>query len=161
LKSDQLINLIIRLKSGSREQCLEYAVIFRDRHARSAAFTSSYTCFCSFLKLLDLLFDLAAGRSLRLPDLLAEPKQAVAELSAQCKTQLAAEGAKNGWELFDNADVAAVVGDINNWGATKDGIEILFDPYAVAPYVAGPHECRLPYGTLAQWLNPGGLLPPQ
>jgi len=108
-----------------------------------------------------LLFDLAAGRSLRLPDLLAEPKQAVAELSVQCKTQLAAEGAKNGWELFDNADVAAVVGDINNWGATKDGIEILFDPYAVAPYVAGLHECRLPYGTLAQWLKPGGLLPPQ
>ena len=108
-----------------------------------------------------LLFDLAAGRPLRLADLLADEKPAVTDLSAQCKTQLAAEGAKNGWELFDNADVAAVVGDIGNWAAAKDGIEILFDPYAVAAYVAGSHECRLPYGTLAQWLKPGGPLPLQ
>jgi uncharacterized protein YecT (DUF1311 family) len=108
-----------------------------------------------------LLFDQAAGGPLRLADVLADPKPAVAELSAQCKTELAAEGAKNGWELFDNADVAAVVGDINNWTVVKDGVEILFDPYAVAPYVAGMHECRLPYGTLAQWLKPGGPLPPQ
>ena len=108
-----------------------------------------------------LLFDLTAGRPLRLADLLADPKPAIGEISAQCKNELAAEGAKNGWELFDNADVAAVVGDINNWAVAKDGVEILFDPYAVAPYVAGLHECRLPYGALAQWLKPGGPLPPQ
>ena len=62
--------------------------------------------------------------------------------------------------MFDNADVAAVVGEIANWSVDKDGIEILFDPYAVAPYVAGLHECRLSYAELEAWLKPGGRLPP-
>jgi hypothetical protein len=108
-----------------------------------------------------LVFDLTAGRPLRLADLLADPKPAVAEIAAQCKTQLAAQGAKDGWELFDNADVAAVVGEIDNWSVAKDGVEILFDPYVVAAYVAGPHECRLSYADLKPWLKPGGLLPPR
>ena len=108
-----------------------------------------------------LLFDLTAGRPLRLADLLADPKPAVAEIAAQCKAQLVAEGAKDGWELFDNADVAAVVGEIDNWSVAKDGVEILFDPYAVAPYAAGLHECRLSYADLQRWLKPGGPLPPQ
>ena len=108
-----------------------------------------------------LLFDLTASRPLRLVDLLADPKPAVVEIAAECKTQLAAEGAKDGWELFDNADVAAVVGEIDNWSIDQDGVEILFDPYAVAPYAAGLHECRLPYVDLKLWLKPGGPLPPQ
>ena len=108
-----------------------------------------------------LVFDLTAGRPLRLTDFLADPKPAVVEIAAQCKAQFAAEGAKDGWELFDNADVGAVVGEIDNWSANKDGVEILFDPYAVAAYVAGPHECRLSYADLKPWLKPGGLLPPQ
>jgi uncharacterized protein YecT (DUF1311 family) len=108
-----------------------------------------------------LVFDLTAGRPLRLTDFLADPKPAVVEIAAQCKAQFAAEGAKDGWELFDNADVAAVVGEIDNWSVIKDGVEILFDPYAVAAYVAGPHECRLSYADLKPWLKPGGLLPPQ
>ena len=108
-----------------------------------------------------LVFDLTAGRPLRLTDFLADPKPAVVEIAAQCKAQFAAEGAKAGWELFDNADVAAVVGEIDNWSVIKDGVEILFDPYVVAAYVAGPHECRLSYADLKPWLKPGGLLPPR
>jgi hypothetical protein len=140
-----------------------YAVSYLDRRLASLVFTiSTFTGGAHpNTARVSLLFDLMAGRPLRLADLLAEPKPAVAEIAAQCKTQLAADGAKDGWELFDNADVAAVVGEIDNWAIDNDGVEILFDPYAVAPYAAGLHECRLPYGTLARWLKPGGPLPPQ
>jgi hypothetical protein len=40
-------------------------------------------------------------------------------------------------------------------------VAILFNPYSVAPYVAGPHECRIPYAEQARWLKPGGPLPPR
>ena len=108
-----------------------------------------------------LLFDLSGGRALRLADVLADPKQAAAEISAVCKAQLEAQAKKDDWELFDNADVAAVVGEAANWSADKDGVDILFDPYSVAAYVYGPRECRLSYADLKRWLKPGGMLPPQ
>jgi uncharacterized protein YecT (DUF1311 family) len=108
-----------------------------------------------------LMFDLTNGRALKFADVLADPKPAVAEIGAACKAQLAALATKEDWELFDNADVAAVVGEATNWAVDKDGVEILFDPYSVAAYVYGPHECRLTYAELAHWLKPGGPLPPQ
>jgi hypothetical protein len=142
---------------------VNYAVSYLDRRLASLVFTiSTFTGGAHpNMARVALLFDLTAARPLRLADVLADPKPAVAEIAAHCKTQLAAEGAKDGWELFDNADVAAVVGEIDNWSVAKDGVEILFDPYAVAPYAAGLHECRLSYDKLARWLKPGGPLPPQ
>ena len=104
---------------------------------------------------------MAAGRALKLADLLAEPKEAVAEIAALCKVQLEEQAKKEDWELFDNADVAAVVGAAENWAADREGVEILFDPYSIAAYVVGPRECRLSYPDLKQWLKPGGPLPPQ
>ena len=107
-----------------------------------------------------LLFDLEHGRTLRPPDLLADPKPAAAEVAKVCRAQLEAQAKKEDWELFDNADVGAVVGDVTNWSADKDGVEILFDPYSVAAYVVGPRECRLSYAELGRWLKPDGPLPP-
>ena len=108
-----------------------------------------------------LMFDLTNGRALKLADVLADPKPAVAEIGTACKAQLEAQAKKDDWELFDNADVAAVVGEATNWAVDKDGVEILFDPYSVAAYVYGPHECRLTYAEMSQWLKPGGPLPPR
>src|SRR5881227_1566948 len=45
-----------------------------------------------------LLFDLAAGRALKLADVLADPKTAVAEIAARCKTQLEEQAKKEDWE---------------------------------------------------------------
>ena len=108
-----------------------------------------------------LLFDMTQGRALGLADVLADPKAAVSEIAALCKAKLEEQAKKEDWELFDNADVAAVVGEASNWAADKDGIDILFDPYSIAAYVVGPRECRLSYADLKQWLKPGGPLPPQ
>lgn len=40
------------------------------------------------------------------------------------------------------------VGDMTRWHFDADGAVIRFDPYAVAPYAAGPAECRFGYGEL-------------
>jgi len=108
-----------------------------------------------------LLFEWDKARALRLADILADPKQAVAAIAMMCKAQLEAQAKQEGWELFDNADVAGVVGETANWAADKDGVEILFDPYSVAAYVVGPRECRLSYTEVKDLLEPGGPLPPQ
>src|SRR5882724_2804108 len=62
-----------------------------------------------------LVFDFGQSRALKLGDFLAEPKRAIAEIGTQCKTHLQADAAKEGWELFDNADFGTVVGDVSNW----------------------------------------------
>jgi Protein of unknown function (DUF3298)/Deacetylase PdaC len=110
---------------------------------------------------LALMFDLTQARAIKLDDVLSEPNRAVAEIAAVCKAKLEEQAKKDDWELFDNADIAAVVGAAENWAADKDGIEILFDPYSIAAYVYGPHECRLSYADLERWLKPDGPLPPQ
>ena len=109
---------------------------------------------------LGILFDLEKGRAFALSDILADPKTSVEAIAAECKLRLEAEAKKEDWELFDNPDVAAVVGQIESWSADKDGVDILFDPYSVAPYVVGPRDCRLSYAELARWLKPAGPLPP-
>ncbi|HTQ34643.1 MAG TPA: lysozyme inhibitor LprI family protein [Stellaceae bacterium] len=104
-----------------------------------------------------LLWDPANDRPVVLGDFLVDPDKAVTAISALCKAQ----GEKQEWGLFDDADFAAVVKDVKSWSIDKEGVTIMFDPYSVAPYVAGPHDCRLSYADLKEWLKPGGPLPPQ
>jgi len=110
-----------------------------------------------------VLFDLKQGRALDLPDILADPQPAIAAIASECKARLQAEATKDGWDFFDDADkhFAEVVGNVATWSADKDGIDIQFDPYSVAAYAAGRHDCQLTYAELARWLKPGGPLPPQ
>jgi uncharacterized protein YecT (DUF1311 family) len=104
-----------------------------------------------------VLWDMPADKPVTPGDFLADPAQAVPAISALCK----AIGEREDWGLFGDADFAAVVGDMKSWAIDKDGVTIMFDPYSVAPYVAGPHDCRLSYAELKDWLKPGGMLPPQ
>jgi len=104
-----------------------------------------------------LLWDMATDKPIGLDAILADPKNAVPAISALCKAQ----AEKEDWGLFDNPDFESVVQDTKSWSVAKDGVTILFDAYSVAPYVAGPHECRLTYAELKEWLKPGGSLPPR
>jgi uncharacterized protein YecT (DUF1311 family) len=108
-----------------------------------------------------LLYNFATHRRLEIADILADPEHAVPAIAAICKARLAADAEKSGWDLFDEADVGAVVREAENWAVRPSSVEILFDPYSVAPYAAGPHECPLSYAELAPWLKPGGPLPPR
>jgi uncharacterized protein YecT (DUF1311 family) len=103
-----------------------------------------------------VLFDFDRARPLRLGDFLVNAEEAIPAIAARCEH----EATEEDWGVFENADFAAVVSDIAGWTASRDGVAILFNPYSVTPYVAGPHECRIPYTELARWLKPGGPLPP-
>ena len=143
---------------------VDYAVPYLDQRLASVVFTTfNFAAGAAHpnSSRSALLFDLTEGRALRLADLLAEPKKAVGEISSVCRQQLEGQAKEEGWELFDNADFAAVVGEVTNWAAGKKGVEILFDPYSVAAYVVGARECRLSYAELQHWLKPGGPLPPR
>jgi uncharacterized protein YecT (DUF1311 family) len=96
------------------------------------------------------------ARPLRLADFLVNAEEAIPAIAARCEH----EATEEDWGVFENADFAAAVSDIAGWTAGRDGVAILFNPYSVAPYVAGPHECRIPYTELARWLKPGAPLPP-
>jgi hypothetical protein len=103
-----------------------------------------------------LLFDFDRARPLRLADFLANPRDAIPAIAARCER----EATEGDWGVFENANFTAVVGEISGWAAGSDGVAILFNPYSVTPYVAGPHECRIPFTELTRWLKPGGPLPP-
>jgi len=103
-----------------------------------------------------LLWNPATDKAVALGDFLADPEKAVPAVSALCKAQ----AEKNDWGLFDNPDFDTVVKDTKHWAIDKDGVTIMFDPYSVTPYVAGPHDCRLSYDDLKDLLKPGGVLPP-
>jgi len=108
-----------------------------------------------------LVFDFAHGRQLQLADIVESPKQAVAAISQRCKEQLEAQAAKDDWQLFDNADFAATVGEMRYWAPDETGVDILFDPYSVAAYAFGQHQCRLSWADLSPSLKANGPLPPR
>jgi uncharacterized protein YecT (DUF1311 family) len=104
-----------------------------------------------------VLWNPAVDAPVALADFLADPAIAVPAISALCKAQ----AEKDDWGLFDNPDFDTVVKDTKSWAVDKDGVTIMFDPYSVAPYVAGPHDCRILYADLRDLLKPGGPLPPK
>jgi uncharacterized protein YecT (DUF1311 family) len=104
-----------------------------------------------------MLWNPAADTALALADFLADPATGVPAISALCKAQ----ARQQDWGLFDNPDFDTVVKDTKSWAVDKDGVTIMFDPYSVTPYVAGPHDCRLAYADLKDLLKPGGPLPPK
>lgn len=104
-----------------------------------------------------MMWNPASDRPLALANFLADPKKAVPVVSAFCK----AVGEKEHWGLFDDPDFATVVKDSKSWAIDKGGVTLMFDAYSVTPYVAGPHDCRMTYADLKDWLKPGGPLPPK
>lgn len=106
-----------------------------------------------------LLFDWKQGRELKLADILSDPHAAVSAIAAQCKPRLEREAAALRRKLDADADPTPTIGDVKRWAPDNAGVDILFDPYVVGGNFA--LRCRLVYSELAQWLKPGGPLPPQ
>ena len=89
----------------------------------------------------------------------ASPDCSRAKTAAE-KAELEAQAAKEDWQLFADAEVAATVREARYWAPDRAGVDILFDPYSVAAYAFGQHRCRLSWADLAPWLKPNGPLPP-
>jgi uncharacterized protein YecT (DUF1311 family) len=107
-----------------------------------------------------VLWNPETDKAVTFADIVADPDKAVPAISGLCKAKLSEQAKAGDWDFLDNPDFDAVVKDIAKWAVDKDGVTILFDPYAVTPYVVGPLECRLTDAELADWLKPGGPLPP-
>ena len=104
-----------------------------------------------------LVWDLSTGRAVALADLFragspwleAMSAAAIADLTARNEETMAegewlAEGAGPDPENFAS------------WLPRPEGVLVLFDPYQVAPYAAGPQESLVPWSALAPHLDPAG-----
>ena len=67
-------------------------------------------------------------------------------------------------EMADPAWVAEGAGpsaeNFARWALVPDGLLLLFDPYQVAPYAAGPQAVTIPRTALADVADPSGPLAP-
>jgi hypothetical protein len=97
-----------------------------------------------------LVFDLATHKVLQLEDVFASGVDYAAFLSTTCLEDLRKRHAN---EIYDMGDLL-----MSGAGPTKEnfqtfylsdaGLVILFPPYHVAPYAAGPIEVLIPYASL-------------
>ncbi|HEV2704458.1 MAG TPA: RsiV family protein [Pyrinomonadaceae bacterium] len=108
-------------------------------------------------------FDLDSGRTLALADLFNSSSDYLRVLSDYCIADLKRQAARQGADsmLTDEGieqGAAAETESFHSWLLTRDGLEITFDPYEVAPYAAGSQSVLIPYDVLKQILKPDGVV---
>lgn len=108
-------------------------------------------------------FDLQRGRTLMLADLFKPSAAYLRALSDYCIKELERRGKSDGSDsmLTDEwvAEGAAPAPEnYQSWLITREGLEITFDPYRVAPYAAGPQTILIPYAELKKILRTDGPL---
>lgn len=100
-------------------------------------------------------FDTATGAELSLADLFSANSDYLGTLSTIARAQLPAQ---IGSELLNASMLAAGTvpneQDFQDWFVDNGTLDILFDPYAVAPYAAGPQTLQIPLSQLKTILKP-------
>lgn len=100
-----------------------------------------------------LNYDRAQQRFLDLPELFRPEAAYLERLSGLSKQALIR---KNRLDFEEGADPAPA--NFQDWLITPDGLLLLFEPYQIGPYAAGPAEILLPYSDLQDILDPEGPL---
>ena len=100
-----------------------------------------------------LNFDLIDGSVVELSSLFKPGTDYLLFLSDYCLGDLQKQGVLE-WE--DGA--LPKLENYRVWNIGADGLQITFDPYAVAPYAAGPQKVIIPFDKMSDVLNPDGLL---
>ena len=98
---------------------------------------------------LTLNFDLKSGKLLSLADLFNKNSpylHRVAELAF--KEMLKKSGPTYSDKAWIRRGTAPQESNYRNWVLARQGLEILLNPYQVAPYVAGPQRLMIPYSAL-------------
>lgn len=100
-------------------------------------------------------FDTTTGQELALSDLFQSGSDYLARLSGLARTQLPAI-IGSGMVSTQMLDQGTTPEDKNfsNFFIDNGDLVILFAPYAVAPYAAGPQTLRIPLSSLSDILNP-------
>jgi hypothetical protein len=108
-----------------------------------------------------LVWDAARGRALEPDDLFLPGSDWPAALARAAIPALE----RDLGEMADAAWIAEGAGpsaqNFSRWALVADGLLVLFDPYQVAPYAAGPQAVTIPRAALADVTNPAGPLAPR
>jgi hypothetical protein len=103
-------------------------------------------------------YDLKAGRVLRLADLFKPGSNYLSVISNYCIKDLKKQMGGDADDDWIKRGAGAKLSNYRSWNITPDGLNIAFDAYQVAPYVAGPQEVDIPYRVLKTLIAPKGPL---
>jgi hypothetical protein len=105
-------------------------------------------------------FDVKNGKKLALADLFNPKSNFLHLISDYCLKDLRERAKKDKDAMFDEemmkSGASPRADNYRAWAITKKGLWITFDPYAVAPYAAGPQHVLVPYSALNDILKPDG-----
>ncbi|MDX6305098.1 MAG: hypothetical protein QOI77_2067 [Blastocatellia bacterium] len=105
-------------------------------------------------------YDVKNGKKLALADLFNPKSNFLSLISEYCLKDLRERSKKDKDAMFDEemmkSGASARADNYRAWAITKKGLWITFDPYAVAPYAAGPQHVLVPYSALKDILKPDG-----
>ena len=103
-------------------------------------------------------FDLKTGKELKLADLFKPGANYLKTISDYSITQLKEKTGDMSDEEWIRTGAGPEAQNFDSWNVTKKGILIIFDPYQVAAYAAGPHEVLIPYDELKNILREGSVV---
>ena len=105
-------------------------------------------------------YDVKNGKKLALGDLFNPRSNFLNLISDYCLKDLRERAKKDKDAMFDEemmkTGASPRADNYRAWAVTKKGLWITFDPYAVAPYAAGPQHVLVPYSALKDILKPDG-----
>ena len=105
-------------------------------------------------------YDVKNGKKLALADLFNPKSNFLNVISEYCLKDLRERSKKDKDAMFDEemmkSGASPRADNYRAWAITKKGLWITFDPYAVAPYAAGPQHVLVPYSALKNILKPDG-----
>ncbi len=99
-------------------------------------------------------FDLKTGQELSIGDLFAPGQPYLATLSSLTRTNLTQNLGPNTNPQMLDSGTAPDEKNFQNFFLDNGTLAILFAPYDVAPYAAGPQTVRIPFSDLAGLLQP-------
>lgn len=102
-----------------------------------------------------MMVNLDTGRPIALVDLFKPGSAYLKRLSQFCTAQLTVAAANAGYPLFEEG-LKPIPKNYENFLMRPEGLYFVFNPYQVAPYVAGVQEVTVPYAVVADLLQSGG-----
>lgn len=107
-----------------------------------------------------LNYDVKNGKKLALGDLFNPKAGYLGAISAYCIKDLKEQSKKSKDLMFDDEQIKSGAGpradNYKAWAITKKGLFIVFDPYQVASYAAGPQYVLVPYSALKDLVKQDG-----
>lgn len=103
-----------------------------------------------------LNYDVKNGKKLALADLFNSKSNYLSVISAYCIKELKQKDKENEVGDMIQSGASARADNYKAWTITKKGLWIIFDPYQVGPYAAGPQYVLVPYSALKDIIKPDG-----